>query len=298
MYNHKSLIKQYDKKTLVTELHGNRGVLWDSDSGFQPFLKKKQDNVVIGDFVEYEALDESSVLISKIEAPMNQVERLNKKGLKSNLVNNVTQILLVIAPEPKPNYLLVDKFILISELIECKLVIVLNKSDIKEGLIDHELIQYSNLGYELINISAKFGINTLEFKSILNNHCSLLVGQSGVGKSTITNLLLNSDNIKTRSLSEKSKKGKHTTTSTKIHLLNKESFLIDTPGIENLHPNIKDITDIKKGFIEINGQELKCRYRDCSHLNEPSCIIKDMVETDTISKRRYDNYKKLISTYL
>ena len=298
MYNHKSLIKQYDKKTLVTELHGNRGVLWDSDSGFQPFLKKKQDNVVIGDFVEYEALDESSVLISKIEAPMNQVERLNKKGLKSNLVNNVTQILLVIAPEPKPNYLLVDKFILISELIECKLVIVLNKSDIKEGLIDHELIQYSNLGYELINISAKFGINTLEFKSILNNHCSLLVGQSGVGKSTITNLLLSSDNIKTRPLSEKSKKGKHTTTTTKIHLLNSESFLIDTPGIENLHPNIKDITDIKKGFIEINGQELKCKYRDCSHLNEPSCIIKDMVETDTISKRRYDNYKKLISTYL
>jgi len=298
MYNHKSLIKQYEKKALVTELHGNRGVLWNSGSGFHPFLKKKQDNVVIGDFVEYEALDESSVLISKIETPMNQVERLNKKGLKSNLVNNVTQILLVIAPEPKPNYLLVDKFILISELIECKLVIVLNKSDIKKGSIDHELIQYSNLGYELINISAKFGINTLEFKSILNNHCSLLVGQSGVGKSTITNLLLSSDNIKTRPLSEKSKKGKHTTTTTKIHLLNNESFLIDTPGIENLHPNIKDITDIKKGFIEINGQELKCRYRDCSHLNEPSCIIKDMVETDTISKRRYDNYKKLISTYL
>ena len=298
MYNHKSLIKQYEKKALVTELHGNRGVLWNSGSGFHPFLKKKQDNVVIGDFVEYEALDESSVLISKIETPMNQVERLNKKGLKRNLVNNVTQILLVIAPEPKPNYLLVDKFILISELIECKLVIVLNKSDIKKGSIDDELIQYSNLGYELINISAKFGINTLEFKSILNNHCSLLVGQSGVGKSTITNLLLNSDNIKTRPLSEKSKKGKHTTTTTKIHLLNNESFLIDTPGIENLHPNIKDITDIKKGFIEINGQELKCRYRDCSHLNEPSCIIKDMVETDTISKRRYDNYKKLISTYL
>ena len=298
MYNHKSLIKQYEKKALVTELHGNRGVLWNSGSGFQPFLKKKQDNVVIGDFVEYEALDESSVLISKIETPMNQVERLNKKGLKSNLVNNVTQILLVIAPEPKPNYLLVDKFILISELIECKLVIVLNKSDIKKGSIDHELIQYSNLGYELINISAKFGINTLEFKSILNNHCSLLVGQSGVGKSTITNLLLSSDNIKTRPLSEKSKKGKHTTTTTKIHLLNNESFLIDTPGIENLHPNIKDITDIKKGFIEINEQELKCRYRDCSHLNEPSCIIKDMAETDTISKRRYDNYKKLISTYL
>ena len=104
MYNHKSLIKQYEKKALVTELHGNRGVLWNSGSGFQPFLKKKQDNVVIGDFVEYEALDESSVLISKIETPMNQVERLNKKGLKSNLVNNVTQIffcLLYTSPSPR-----------------------------------------------------------------------------------------------------------------------------------------------------------------------------------------------------
>ena len=232
MYNQKSLIKQYDKKALVTELHGNRGMLWNSNSGFLPFLKKKQDKVVIGDFVGYEALDETSVLINKIEPPMNQVERLNKKGSKSNLVNNVTQILLVIAPEPKPNYLLIDKFILISELIECKLVIVLNKSDIKNDHIDQELIQYSKLGYQLINISAKFEMNILGFKNLLNNHCSLLVGQSGVGKSTISNLLLSSNNIKTRPLSEKSKKGKHTTTTTKIHLLDKDSFLIDTPGIE------------------------------------------------------------------
>ena len=298
MYNQKSLIKQYDKKALVTELHGNRGMLWNSNSGFLPFLKKKQDKVVIGDFVRYEALDETSVLINKIEPPMNQVERLNKKGSKSNLVNNVTQILLVIAPEPKPNYLLIDKFILISELIECKLVVVVNKADIKNDHIDQELIQYSKLGYQLINISAKFEMNILGFKNLLNNHCSLLVGQSGVGKSTISNLLLSSNNIKTRPLSEKSKKGKHTTTTTKIHLLDKDSFLIDTPGIENLHPNINNITDIKKGFIEINSHELKCKFRDCSHLNEPLCVIKDLVETEKISRQRYDNYKKLVSTYL
>jgi len=298
LYNHKSLIKQYDKKALVTELHGNRGVLWNSNSGFQPFMKKKQHNVVIGDFVEYEALDETSVLINKIEPPMNQVEKLDKNGLKRNLVNNVTQILLVISPEPKPNYLLIDKFVLISELIKCKLVVVLNKSDIKEDHIDQNLIEYSKLGYQLIDISAKFKVNILEFKNLLNNHSSLLVGQSGVGKSTITNLLLNSGNIKTQPLSEKSKQGKHTTTTTKIHLLDNDSFLIDTPGIENLHPNICDIADIKKGFIEINSHELKCRYRDCKHLKEPSCVIKDMVETNRISRQRYDNYKKLLSTYL
>ena len=292
------MIKQYDKKALVTELHGNRGKLWNSDSGFLPFLMKKQDNVVIGDFVEYESLDEKSVLINKIQPPVNQVERLNKKGLKKNLVNNVSQILLVIAPEPRPNYLLVDKFILISELIKCKLVIVLNKSDIKKDLIIKRLSEYSKIGYELIDISAKFEVNIFKFMNMLNNHSSLLVGQSGVGKSTITNLLLKSDNIKTRPLSEKSKTGKHTTTTTKIHLLNNDSFLIDTPGIENLHPNITDINDIKKGFIEINDHDLKCKYRDCSHLNEPSCVIKDLVEKDKISEQRYINYKKLISSYL
>ena len=226
------------------------------------------------------------------------MERLNKKGLKKNLVNNVSQILLVIAPEPRPNYLLVDKFILISELIKCKLVIVLNKSDIRKDLIIKRLSEYSKIGYELIDISAKFEVNIFKFMNMLNNHSSLLVGQSGVGKSTITNLLLRSDNIKTRPLSEKSKTGKHTTTTTKIHLLNNDSFLIDTPGIENLHPNITNINDIKKGFIEINDHDLKCKYRDCSHLNEPSCVIKDLVEKDKISEQRYINYKKLISSYL
>jgi len=102
MYNHKSLIKEDDKLALVTELHGNRGMLWSISSGFLHFLKKKQAAVVVGDFVNYEELDESSVLINNILDPVNQVERLNKKGFKQNIVNNVTQILLVVAVEPKP----------------------------------------------------------------------------------------------------------------------------------------------------------------------------------------------------
>ena len=155
MYNHKSLIKEDDKLALVTELHGNRGMLWSIRSGFLHFLKKKQAAVVVGDFVNYEELDESSVLINNILDPVNQVERLNKKGFKQNIVNNVTQILLVVAAEPKPNYLLIDKLILISELINCRLLIVLNKIDLESELITKELHQYSKLNYDLIKISAK-----------------------------------------------------------------------------------------------------------------------------------------------
>ena len=299
MYNHETLIKQYDNLALITELHGNRGLLWNDAIGSIPFITKKQhQGLVVGDFVNYQPLDDNSVVIDNIKPPFNKMERLNKRGIKQSIVNNLTQIILVVSPEPKPNYLLIDKFILISELMKCQLTIVLNKIDLSVTKIEHELNLYTDLGYELIKISAKTKTNKINLIRKLQNHRSVLVGQSGVGKSTITNLLLSSDKIKTRSLSTKSKKGKHTTTATKIHLLNTNTFLTDTPGIENLHPSIHLINDIQKGFVEIYQDNFKCKYRDCSHLNEPSCQVKENVSLKKISEQRYKNYKKLVSTYL
>ena len=299
MYNHETLIKQYDNLALITELHGNRGLLWNDAIGSIPFITKKQhQGLVVGDFVNYQPLDDNSVVIDNIKQPFNKMERLNKRGVKQSIVNNLTQIILVVSPEPKPNYLLIDKFILISELKKCQLTIVLNKIDLSVTKIEHKLNLYTGLGYELIKISAKTKTNKINLVRRLQDHRSVLVGQSGVGKSTITNLLLSSDKIKTRSLSTKSKKGKHTTTATKIHLLNTNTFLTDTPGIENLHPSIHLINDIQKGFVEIYQDNFKCKYRDCSHLNEPSCQVKENVSLKKISEQRYENYKKLVSTYL
>ena len=299
MYNHETLIKQYDNLALITELHGNRGLLWNDAVGSIPFITKKQhQGLVVGDFVNYQPLDDNSVVIDNIKQPFNKMERLNKRGVKQSIVNNLTQIILVVSPEPKPNYLLIDKFILISELMKCQLTIVLNKIDLSVTKIEHKLNLYTGLGYELIKISAKTKTNKINLVRRLQDHRSVLVGQSGVGKSTITNLLLSSDKIKTRSLSTKSKKGKHTTTATKIHLLNTNTFLTDTPGIENLHPSIHLINDIQKGFVEIYEDNFKCKYRDCSHLNEPSCQVKENVSLKKISEQRYENYKKLVSTYL
>jgi ribosome biogenesis GTPase len=299
MYNHETLIKQYDNLALITELHGNRGLLWNDAIGSIPFITKKtHQGLVVGDFVNYQPLDDNSVVIDNIKQPFNKMERLNKRGIKQSIVNNLTQIILVVSPEPKPNYLLIDKFILISELMKCQLTIVLNKIDLSVTKIEHELNLYTDLGYELIKISAKTKTNKINLIRKLQDHRSVLVGQSGVGKSTITNLLLSSDKIKTRSLSTKSKKGKHTTSATKIHLLNTNTFLTDTPGIENLHPSIHLINDIQKGFVEIYQDNFKCKYRDCSHLNEPSCQVKENVSLKIISEQRYENYKKLVSTYL
>ena len=299
MYNHETLIKQYDNLALITELHGNRGLLWNDAIGSIPFITKKtHQGLVVGDFVNYQPLDDNSVVIDNIKQPFNKMERLNKRGIKQSIVNNLTQIILVVSPEPKPNYLLIDKFILISELMKCQLTIVLNKIDLSVTKIEHELNLYTDLGYELIKISAKTKTNKINLIRKLQDHRSVLVGQSGVGKSTITNLLLSSDKIKTRSLSTKSKKGKHTTSATKIHLLNTNTFLTDTPGIENLHPSIHLINDIQKGFVEIYQDNFKCKYRDCSHLNEPSCQVKENVSLKKISEQRYENYKKLVSTYL
>ena len=122
MYNHETLIKQYDNLALITELHGNRGLLWNDAIGSIPFITKKtHQGLVVGDFVNYQPLDDNSVVIDNIKQPFNKMERLNKRGIKQSIVNNLTQIILVVSPEPKPNYLLIDKFILISELMKCQL---------------------------------------------------------------------------------------------------------------------------------------------------------------------------------
>ena len=126
---------------------------------------------------------------------------------------------------------------------------------------------------------------------------SFLVGQSGVGKSTITNMLLSNQELKTKTLSSKTNKGRHTTSTTSLYQINLNSYLIDTPGVENLHPAIENSQDIQLGFKEIKMHLGHCKYRDCIHISEPFCSVKDHVNKNEIETSRYENYKKLVEDY-
>ena len=283
--------------SIVTELYGNRGLCWNVVDGFQSFiLIQKQTDLVIGDRVICNELVSDECTIEKILDHDNSLKKMSANGRVQNIANNVTNAIMVLSSQPKPNFYLLDKLILIAELNACKINIVINKCDLDHASLKDSLNYYELLGYPVTIVSAKNDINKDDLLSILKGESSLLMGQSGVGKSTLINWLLQEETIKTNMLSQKNQRGRHTTTTTKLHIMYDDTYLFDTPGMENPYPNITDKHQIQEGFREMVSNRNECKYRDCLHINEPKCSVKDSMLSNESSERRHSHYVKIFET--
>ena len=286
-----------NKISIVTELYGNRGLCWNAIDGFQSFiLIQKQSNLVIGDRVICNELISDDCTIQKILDQDNSLKKMGSNGVTQNIANNVSNVVIVLSSQPKPNLFLLDKLILIAETNQCKVNIVINKCDLDHVSIKESLNYYLDLGYPISVVSAKENINKDSLLDILKNESSILLGQSGVGKSTLINWLLKEQTIKTNTLSEKNRRGRHTTTTTKVHIMGDHTYLFDTPGMENLYPDISNKHHIQDGFIEMLSTRNDCKYRDCLHVNEPQCSVKDSMLNSESSKRRHTHYVKILES--
>ncbi len=286
-----------NKISIVTELYGNRGLCWNAIDGFQSFiLIQKQSNLVIGDRVICNELISDDCTIQKILDQDNSLKKMGSNGVTQNIANNVSNVVIVLSSQPKPNLFLLDKLILIAETNQCKVNIVINKSDLDHASLKESLNYYLDLGYPISVVSAKEDINKDSLLDILKNESSILLGQSGVGKSTLINWLLKEQTIKTNTLSEKNRRGRHTTTTTKVHIMGDHTYLFDTPGMENLYPDISNKHHIQDGFIEMLSTRNDCKYRDCLHVNEPQCSVKDSMLNSESSKRRHTHYVKILES--
>ena len=286
-----------NKISIVTELYGNRGLCWNAIDGFQSFiLIQKQSNLVIGDRVICNELISDDCTIQKILDQDNSLKKMGSNGVTQNIANNVSNVVIVLSSQPKPNLFLLDKLILIAETNQCKVNIVINKSDLDHVSLKESLNYYLDLGYPISVVSAKENINKDSLLDILKNESSILLGQSGVGKSTLINWLLKEKTIKTNTLSEKNRRGRHTTTTTKVHIMGDHTYLFDTPGMENLYPDISNKHHIQDGFIEMLSTRNDCKYRDCLHVNEPQCSVKDSMLNSESSKRRHTHYVKILES--
>ena len=286
-----------NKISIVTELYGNRGLCWNAIDGFQSFiLIQKQSNLVIGDRVICNELISDDCTIQKILDQDNSLKKMGSNGVTQNIANNVSNVVIVLSSQPKPNLFLLDKLILIAETNQCKVNIVINKSDLDHVSLKESLNYYLDLGYPISVVSAKENINKDSLLDILKNESSILLGQSGVGKSTLINWLLKEQTIKTNTLSEKNRRGRHTTTTTKVHIMGDHTYLFDTPGMENLYPDISSKHHIQDGFIEMLSTRNDCKYRDCLHVNEPQCSVKDSMLNSESSKRRHTHYVKILES--
>ena len=236
----------------------------------------------VGDLVE---VDIDNNIIKKIMPRKNELIRPP--------ISNIDQaIILVSCKEPSFSSNLLDKMLVVIEYNNVKPVICFTKYDLLSDTseIDEIISYYKQIGYEVYINS-----NLDSIKSILSNKISVLTGQTGVGKSSLLNHLKADLNLATNEISKALGRGKHTTRH--VELLSIEDGLVaDTPGFSSLDFIGMNKNDIKDNFVEFFKNQDKCKYKDCLHIKEDGCYIKELVEEGKIRRTRYDNYKKFIES--
>lgn len=250
---------------------------------------------VCGDFVFAEPIpNESDWLITSIDSRRNELTRPDTRGRKEVLAANISCVAVVAAPEPTPDWYIVDRYLAAAENMKSTGIVVFNKTDLGDGTNRHApLAEYATAGYRVIECSAHSGENIAELAKTLAGETTVIVGQSGVGKSSIVNRLVGAETLRTGALSDSSGEGRHTTVNSVMIELPGGGAVIDSPGVRDYAPAILEADDVQRGFPEIDRARQDCRFADCRHLREPNCAVKAAVDDGSISERRYESYRRL-----
>lgn len=246
---------------------------------------KNQDiKPLVGDRVEIEVTDEE-----KNEAIIEEILPRNNE-IKRPKIANIDQIVFIISTKnPKPDLLMLDKQLAYAEKIHVEPIIVVNKCDLKEIYKSIKEL-YSKVGYKVIVTSAKQNIGINELKQVLRNKISVFSGNSGVGKSSIINALFDKETTQEGEISKKNKKGKNTTTDTKLYKLEKDTYIADTPGFSSFEISEIESTELDKCFREFVPEIEKCEFVGCTHIKEENCGVKKAMQEGRVSTERYERY--------
>lgn len=252
-------------------------------------FRKEKTKPLVGDNVEIEILDE--------EQKKGNITTLfpRRNELVRPAVANIDQALVVFAAtKPSPHFNLLDRFLVMLNRKEIPVILCFNKEDIvmEEELSELENI-YKDCGCALLFVSAKEGKNVEELRGLLRNKTTAIAGPSGVGKSSLINLLNPDANMETGSISRKIERGKHTTRHSELFPLGEDSYIMDTPGFSSLYVNDFEKEELKYYFAEFASYEGTCRFNGCDHVHEPGCAVKEAVEQGVIHKVRYEDYLEI-----
>lgn len=211
-------------------------------------------------------------------------------------VANVEQVLLVQSlKDPKINFKLLDRFLILIESLEYNPLIVINKIDLVDELdlnIETAVAPYKNAGYQVFLTSVKNEIGLDQVNQAVSEGITVLAGPSGVGKTALLNKLIPGSNLKVGDISKKLKRGTHTTREVRLLKMNNNSgWIADTPGFSTLELDGIEAEDLKFYFPEFNPYLNQCKFNNCNHIHEPGCLIKDKVEAGELSSSRYESYK-------
>lgn len=248
-------------------------------------FREQKITPLVGDIVKIRISSEDNT--GYVEEIMNRDSELIRPP-----VANITQVIVVASVKnPELNTWLVDKILVMAEEKHLNIVLCLNKADLDLKRSEELNNLYKKVGYNVIQTSKLTGIGIEELRKELRNNINVFAGPSGVGKSSLLNALNPLFKLETGEVSKKNQRGKHTTRHVELLKLEKDTFILDTPGFSSFDLNfIEDYRDLRHYFRDIEKYNGECGFNSCIHQNEPNCAVKNAVSKDMISKERYENY--------
>lgn len=284
----------------IVEAYGRRAIV-ECESGERVLCEVfgKRLAVVCGDRVRVSFAYAQDVPRIVERLPRASVfARMDSQGRTEELAANLSLLAVLMAPEPHPDAFIVDRYLAGAAYAGIDGCVVVNKCDLPsaQSAEFNELVrEFERAGFHVLRVSAVMSAGIDELAEHLQGHTAMLVGQSGVGKSSLTNVLVPQSMRPTRAISASTREGRHTTVSAALFRLPNGGELIDTPGVRDYAPPAVGEAQIQKGWPEIVQLAPHCRFNNCLHLREPACAVLQAVQEGKVAARRYEGYKRLIN---
>ncbi len=268
---------------------------------FRCHLRANLPPLVTGDRIVWRAGTKGLGVVVALDERESLLSRPDMHGQLKPVAANIDYIVLVIAPAPIPHANLIDRYLVAAETVGIEPVILLNKTDLLNDsvirqTIDDMMARYQQIGYRVLRASTRSEDGLVTLKDLLNEHTSVFVGQSGVGKSSLVNVLLPGVDTQVGALSEATGKGTHTTTAAKLFHFPAGGMLIDSPGIREFGLWHMEPHQVLEGFKDFRPYLGYCKFRDCNHDKEPGCALLEALDKGEIQAERFASYKHILNS--